>query len=211
MDFRPVLERHIEFGCDITEICQHGRSLDIYIVKTELLIHLIETRNKTGYTCMSDVVQDRSAYSLCSYEYPDIAMKIDSIDSFYQSSINILNPTVLEKIFLNSRPIFTKVKDEPPTRYLKGSTVKHSMVANGCMIDGTIENSIISRGVKVGKGAVIKNSIIMQKCSIGENCVIDSAILDKDVKVEPGTKMIGIKQMPIVIQKGTVQGALMNS
>ena len=61
------------------------------------------------------------------------------------------------------------------------------MIANGCIIDGTVENSIISRGVKIGKGAVIKNSIIMQKCHIGDNCILDSAILDKDVKVEKGT------------------------
>ena len=88
------------------------------------------------------------------------------------------------------QPIFTKVKDEPPTRYCKDATsIKHSLVANGCIIDGSVENSIVSRGVRIGKGAVIKNSIIMQKCTIGENCVIDSAILDKDVKIEKGTVM----------------------
>ena len=74
-----------------------------------------------------------------------------------------------------------------------------------------VENSIISRGVKIGKGAVIKNSIIMQKCTIGDNCVIDSAILDKDVKIEQGTVITGTNQIPLVIRKGTVQGALMNS
>ena len=65
--------------------------------------------------------------------------------------------------------------------------------------------------LKSVKGLVIKNSIIMQKCTIGENCVIDSAILDKDVKIEQGVKMIGTRQNPMVIRKGTVQGALMNS
>ena len=94
---------------------------------------------------------------------------------------------------------------------VKAAIVKHSLVANGCTIDGSVENSIISRGVKIGKGAIIKNSIIMQKCTIGENCVIDSAILDKDVKIEKGTVMIGTKQIPQVIRKGTVQGELMNS
>ena len=89
--------------------------------------------------------------------------------------------------------------------------VKHSLVANGCTIDGSVENSIVSRSVKIGKGAIIKNSIIMQKCTIGENCMIDSAILDKDVKIEKGVKIIGTKQNPQVIRKGTVQGELMNS
>ena len=84
------------------------------------------------------------------------------------------------------------------------------MVANGCIIKGTVKNSIISRGVRIGKGAVIKNSIIMQKCVIGENCIIDSAILDKDVKVEQGTVMKGTSQIPLVIRKGTVQGELIS-
>ena len=123
----------------------------------------------------------------------------------------MLYPFDLGKYLCNQQPIFTKVKDEPPTRYLKPASVKHSMVANGCIIDGSVENSIISRSVKIGKGAIIKNSIIMQKCTIGENCVIDSAILDKDVKIEKGIKMNGTKQIPLVIRKGTVQGELMNS
>jgi glucose-1-phosphate adenylyltransferase len=85
------------------------------------------------------------------------------------------------------------------------------MIANGCIISGTVENSIISRGVKIGKGAVIKNCIIMQKCQIEENCYLDSVILDKDVKVESGTHLSGTAQSPFVIRKGTKQGALMNS
>jgi glucose-1-phosphate adenylyltransferase len=138
-------------------------------------------------------------------------LSVDSIQSYYEASMMILQPSVWENIFLPEQPIYTKVKDEPPTRYLKGSSVKHSMVANGCIIDGTIENSIISRGVKIGKGAIIKNSIIMQKCTIGENCVIDSAVLDKDVKIEQGIRIVGTRKNLHVIRKGTVQGALMNS
>ena len=78
------------------------------------------------------------------------------------------------------------------------------------LIDGSVENSIISRGVKIGKGAVIKNSIIMQKCNIGENCVIDSAILDKDVRVR-GNELTGTGRISMVIRKGYMQGELMNS
>ena len=160
---------------------------------------------------MKDVVNNETPYTLCSYEYPYEVFTIDSIQSYYVASMKMLYPFIWENIFVTEQPIFTKVKDEPPTRYCKGATVKHSLVANGCTIDGSVENSIVSRSVKIGKGAIIKNSIIMQKCTIGENCVIDSAILDKDVKIEQGVKMIGTKQNPQVIRKGTVQGALMNS
>lgn len=212
IDFKPVLDWHIDNGCDITEVRKDGRSLQMYIVKTSLLVDLIQTRTETGYTSMRDVVTDiNSPYRLCHYEHKGYAVMIDSIQTYYSESIKLLQPDVWSEIFLKDHPIFTKVKDEPPTRYFKGSTVKNSVIANGCQIEGTVENSVISRAVKVGKGTIIKNSIIMQKCQIGDNCVLDSVILDKDVKVASGMTMLGTKDLPYVVRKGSVQGALMKS
>ncbi len=147
MDFQPVLDRHLAMGCDITEICHNGHSLDMYVIKTSLLIELIETREQTGYTCMKDVVKGKFSLTHCQYEYTGYVSIIDSIESFYSESMKLLNPSVWNNLFLDHQPIYTKVKDEPPTRYLKSSLIKHAMVANGCIIDGSIENSIISRGV----------------------------------------------------------------
>nr|WP_295971279.1 sugar phosphate nucleotidyltransferase [uncultured Bacillus sp.] len=211
LDFRPVLERHMECGCDITEIIQNGRSLDMYLVKRTLLIDLLETRELTGYTCMKDVVDGNNSYTCCLYEYQNHAFIINSVESYYTVSMELLKHSVRRDLFFMNQPIYTKVKDEPPTRYCKEADVKYSLVANGCILEGKVENSIISRGVKIGKRSKITNSIIMQKCQIGENCVIDSAILDKDVRIEPGTVLIGSNRMPFVVPKGTVQGALMNS
>ncbi|MCM3571433.1 sugar phosphate nucleotidyltransferase [Neobacillus mesonae] len=212
MDFHPLLDWHIHSGCDITEIHQNGRSLELYLIKTSLLMKLIETRHQTGYSCMRDVVQDlHHEYSVCHYEYNGYAVMIDSIENYFSTSMDLLEKDVWRKLFLKEQPILTKVKDEPPTKYLNGSAVKNSMIANGGLISGTVENSIISRGVKIGKGTVIKNCIIMQKCQIEENCYLDSVILDKDIKIEAGTKLIGTEKSPYVIRKGTKQGALMNS
>ncbi|MEH7159453.1 sugar phosphate nucleotidyltransferase [Neobacillus drentensis] len=213
MNFRPILDWHSRSGCDITEIHhKDGGSMEMYLIKTSLLIKLIETRNETGYTCMKDVVNDlQDLYSVCHYGYDGYAVMIDSIANYFSTSMNLLKLDVWKELFLKDQPIFTKVKDEPPTKYVKGSDVKNAMIANGCIINGTVENSIISRGVKIGKGAVIKNCIIMQKCQIEENCYLDSVILDKDVKVEAGVQLFGTAQSPLVIRKGTKQGALMNS
>ncbi|PLR84457.1 glucose-1-phosphate adenylyltransferase [Bacillus canaveralius] len=212
MDFRPVLDWHLASGCDITEIRQKGKSLEMYLVKKSLLIELIETRENTGYTCMRDVVADIGhSYRLCTYNYTGFTFMIDSINTYFNASMSILQPTIWQQLFLKDQPIYTKVKDEPPTRYLAGARVKNAMIANGCILDGYVENSIISRGVKIGKNSVIRNSIIMQKCQIAENCVLDSVILDKDVKIEPNTVMKASSRHPYVIRKGTVQGALMNS
>ncbi|WML45747.1 sugar phosphate nucleotidyltransferase [Neobacillus sp. PS3-40] len=213
MDFGPLLDWHIDSGCDITEVHhQDGRSLGMYLLKTSLLIDLIQTRNETGNMCMEDVVNDiRHFYAICHYKYSGYATMVDSIQTYFSTSIGLLESDVWNRLFLKEQPIFTKVKDEPPTKYMKNSSVKNSMIANGCIINGCIEKSIISRGVKIGKGAVLKNCIIMQKSQIGENCYLDSVILDKDVIVEAGTVLTGTTQDPYVIRKGTVQGALMNS
>jgi len=213
MNIRPILEWHNEAKCDITEIHhKDGRPMEMYLIKTSLLIKLIETRHETGYTCMKDVVTDLSAaYTICHYEYNGYAVAIDSIDGYFSTSMKLLDPKVWKQLFLKDHPIITKVKDEPPTKYLNESVVKNAMIANGCHISGTVENSIIARGVQIGNGAVIKNCIILQKCQIEENCYLDSVILDKDVRVEAGTYLVGTAHAPYVIRKGTKQGALMNS
>lgn len=212
MNFEPILDWHIKSGCDITEVRKDGRSLHMFLIKKSLLVELFETREETGYTCMRDVVTDiNSPYRQCHYEFKGYAVMIDSITTYFNESMKLLNPSIWKELFLKNQPVYTKVKDEPPTRYFTGASVKNSVIANGCLIEGTVENSIISRAVKIGKGSVIKNSIIMQKCQIGENCILDSVVLDKDVKVNNGTMMYGTKELPYVVRKGTVQGALMNS
>jgi glucose-1-phosphate adenylyltransferase len=205
MDFNPVLEWHMEQGCDITEVRNAGESLNIFLVKTSLLLELIHTRNETGYLNMRDVVKNiNSPYRLCYYPYEGYAVTVDSVSNYYLASMELLNPMVWKQLFLQDRPILTKVKDEPPTRYSKSAVVHNSMIANGASIEGIVENSIIARGVKIAKGAVVKNSIIMQKTQIGENCTLDHVILDKDVKIESGISIAGTKEEPRILRKGSI-------
>ncbi|RHW30739.1 glucose-1-phosphate adenylyltransferase [Neobacillus notoginsengisoli] len=204
-DFRELLQKHLACGCDMTEVYKNGQPLNIYLLKTSLLIDLIESRYETGYDCIKDVFDDmKSPYTFCTYEYEGYARRVDTIKNYYKTSMELLDAQVWTALFKRSQPIFTKVKDEPPSRYYEDSSVKRSLVANGCQLRGVIENSIIARGVVVGRGAVIRNSIIMQKCQIGENCAIDSVILDKDVKVESGTMIEGSPGMPKVYRKSSV-------
>jgi glucose-1-phosphate adenylyltransferase len=212
MDFNDVLDRHIENKCDITELTKYGNSLEVYLLKRELLIELLETKDITGYTCLKDVMNDsNNRYAICSYEYDDYFVMIDSVERYYHTSLQLLDSFTWKKLFRKDQPIYTKVKDEPPTYYGKGAVVENSMIANGCIIEGHVENSIISRAVKICKGTVIKNCIIMQKTQIGENCYLDSVILDKDVKIEDGIELVPLRpNKPIVVKKGVVQGALMN-
>ncbi len=212
MDYQPILERHIRIGCDITEVRHNGKSLEMYLVKTSILIDLIENRNKAGYTCMQDVVDDiDSDFKVCGYEHTGFVETIDCIEDYYKASMKLLDLTYWKELFKKENPIYTKVKDEPPTRYTSAASVKNSIIANGCYIQGNVQNSTMFRAVKVGKGTTISNSIIMQKSQIGDNCILENVILDKDVRVEDGVKLIGDSNNPIVIRKGMVQGALMSS
>ncbi|KUP05454.1 glycogen biosynthesis protein glgD [Bacillus coahuilensis p1.1.43] len=212
MDLKPILDRHIENNVDITEVTKKGESLNIFIISTSLLIELIETRLQTGYSSINEVVLDlHHDYALAQYEYSNYAYKVSSIKEYMDVNMSLLDPSIWKQLFLPQSPIFTKVKDEPPTHYGKDTIVKNSMVANGCTIKGNIESSVIFRSVRVGENSTIKNCIIMQKVQIGENCVLEHVILDKDVKVEDNVKLIGTQDNPIVIRKGVIQGELMNS
>ena len=107
----------------------------------------------------------------------------------------------LKELFFSNGPIYTKIKDEPPTKYSDESKVKNSIIADGCIIEGIIENSIISRGVKVHKGAEIKNSIILQNCEIKENSKLSNIIIDKNVIIDKGKQLNGDEEFPLVIEK----------
>jgi glucose-1-phosphate adenylyltransferase len=206
LDFCKILDHHIETEADITEVFHNGQSLQTYILEKDLLLSLFEQYKNQGYYSIFDVVHDkRHKFHLNIYESTGYIAVIDSLQSYYQNSLDLLQATVWHQVFSKNEPIFTKVKDEPPTRYKKAAKVSNSMIANGCTIEGEVETSILFRSVKVGKGSVIRNSIVMQKCQIGENCVLDGVIIDKDVKIDNGVHLTGTVKTPYVVEKGTVQ------
>lgn len=211
LNFQDVLNHHIRSNAQITEVYHEGRPLQIYVMETALLIDLIYQGSFPVNTISEFVQYHSSKYNVSHYEHTGYTAVISDVASYFSKSMEILDPQTWKQVFVKDRPIFTKVKDEPPTRYMKTAVVKNSMIANGCVIEGHVENSIIFRGVKIEKGAVVKNSIVMQKSIVKENGLLNYVILDKDVKVERNTELIGNSEYPYVIEKGTVQGALMNS
>ncbi|WP_307341805.1 sugar phosphate nucleotidyltransferase [Metabacillus malikii] len=212
IDYQEVLKRHIANRCDITEIRKDGESLEMYIMSTKLLMNLINLKDSLGLHTLSEVITENPQNLLiCDYEFSGYVAIIDSINSYYKHSMELLKPSVWNELFLKERPIYTKAKDEPPTKYGNQAVVKNSLIGNGCIIEGVVENSIIFRGVHIGKDTVIKNSVIMQHSQIGERCGIEHVIADKDVTVLSDTVMKGSALLPYVIRKRTTQGAMMNS
>ncbi len=181
--------------------------LEVMIINKEVLLQLIDhCANFRRCNLLIDEIIDK-IHHLNIFAFPlenDVA-KIDTISSYYYHSLSLLQQNKWRELFYQPRFIYTKVKNDPPTKYQKNASVHHSFIANGCIIDGTVENSILFRGVKVDKGAFIKNSIVMQKSEIGNHAMIANAILDKRVKVSPLTKLQGEDMVPFVAAKRTIQ------
>ncbi|MBQ3951616.1 MAG: glucose-1-phosphate adenylyltransferase subunit GlgD, partial [Oscillospiraceae bacterium] len=111
------------------------------------------------------------------------------------------DPCVVDELFRDERPVLTKITDTAPTRYAETASAKNSLIPAGCMVDGTVENSVLFRGVKVKKGAIVRNSIIMQSCTIGENAVIENVIIDRSNVIAPGTVMKGAPDSVVIMAK----------
>ncbi|OIJ15290.1 glucose-1-phosphate adenylyltransferase subunit GlgD [Anaerobacillus arseniciselenatis] len=180
--------------------------MNMYIINKSFLLQLLEEGIAYGAShffndCIASKVK---SLNIQAYEYTGVHSVINSVESYYKGNLQLLDRKFYQDLFDKELTVFTKVKDEPPAKYLHGSKVTNSIVGNGCVIEGTVENSILFRGVKVEKGAVIKNSIIMQRGVIKEGSVMEHVILDKDVSVTNGKRLIGNEQIPFVIPKRKV-------
>lgn len=178
--------------------------LNCYLVRKDLLCSLIEDAYARSLVDFEkSILQEKvNSLKMISYELQDFVAVIDDVKSYYYSSMNLLKKEVREDLFNGNGDIFTKVKDSSPTIYGEGAKLVNSLVADGCVIEGTVENSILFRGVRVKKGAHIKNSIVMEDGYIGENARLAYVITDKDVTVSAERSLSGFETYPIVIVKG---------
>ena len=124
--------------------------------------------------------------------------------SYYKSNMKFLDADIRKELFNPERPIYTKTKDQSPTKYGAETEIENSFVSDGCTIEGTVINCVLSRGVKVAKSAVVRNSIIMQDSVIEEGVELDHVVFDKEVVITKGRKLIGQESYPLAISKGTV-------
>ena len=138
-----------------------------------------------------------------AYEYQEYAARIGSLKEYFDESMKLLEDENLEQLF-GKNPIYTKIRDDNPTRYINGSSAKNVMVADGCVIEGEIENCILFRGVKIGKGAKVKNSILMQDTEIEAGVNAEYVVTDKKVKISEGKEIKGADTKPFFVRKKEV-------
>jgi glucose-1-phosphate adenylyltransferase len=178
-------------------------SMEMFIMKKDLLISLIHKCIQTGsYSTIKDAIyKNLKNLKVTAYRFKGYLQCVNSISAYYKTNMDMLNLKTTKELFFSNGPIYTKIKDEPPTKYSDESKVKNSIIADGCIIEGVIENSVISRGVTVRKGAEIRNSIILQNCEIKENSKLLNIIMDKNVIIEKGKQLNGDEEFPLVIEK----------
>lgn len=179
---------------------------DVYmntaIFDRELLLRLMADGVNHGKYTINEIIQDQArSHNVHCYEDGGWFYHIHSLTEYFVANMELLKASVREELFLPERPIYTKIRDEAPAKYGLNSHVKNSLVADGCVIEGTVENSIIFRGVKVGAGAVVRNSIVMQGCVIGDNAQLDYVILDKEVLIKDGRRLAGYLTYPVYLPK----------
>lgn len=182
--------------------------MDVMVMKRELLRSLVDKGVAHGYHDMNRDVLLRSVQEgklrINACEYTGPCWRMDSVQSYFRFNMDILDTANRRRLFSEDLPVYTKVRDEMPARYGDNVNVVNSLVADGCIIEGTVENSILFRGVRIAPDAHVKNCIIMQDGNVHSGAYIENCILDKQAVIKRNARLIGPAAYPIVIAKNVV-------
>lgn len=177
-------------------------SMTIYVLKRELLIRLIESAyvNAHMYFERDVLLQHMDELKIYGYEFTGYTARITGLRSYFDENMKLLDETNLDGLF-SPNPVYTKIRDDNPTRYIPGAKVKNIMAADGCVIEGEVENSVLFRGVKIAKGAKVKNCVLMQDTVVEAGAQMDYVITDKQVVISEGKEMKGTDTYPMFVAK----------
>lgn len=184
---------------------QQNFSMNIYITSRELLIDQIYTAFVRGYTYFErDILMPQlEKLNVQGYKYEGYVARITDMKSYFDENMRLLDEENLDALF-SGNPIYTKIRDDNPTRYIGAAKAKNVMTSDGCVIEGEVENSILFRGVKVGKGAKVKNCVLMQDTVVEAGASVEYVISDKRVTITADKEVRGTDTFPVYIAKRQV-------
>ncbi len=196
--------RIINVGFDESECCDYG--LDVIIIKRELLIDLVnETYNVGSVSFSHGIIEPQynklRVYGYCHEGYVAV---MDGIESYFLANAALLDGNVRKDLLNLERPIYTNSKDDMPAKYGIESVVSNSLIADGCIIEGEVRNSILFRDVIVAAGAVVENSVLMEGTTIGAGCELNYIITDRYATITENKKLDGRETKRIIGKKETV-------
>lgn len=177
-------------------------SMNIYVMNRELLIDQIALAFARGYVYFErDILAAQiDSLNIQAYKHDGYCAYICDIKSYFDENMKMLDDKNVDALF-SGNPIYTKIRDDNPTRYINGSKVRNIMAADGCVIEGEVENSILFRGVKVAKGAKVKNCVLMQDTVVEADSSIEYLITDKNVTITAGKEVKGTDSFPVFVAK----------
>jgi len=192
IEVNPVLTAHT------------ARSLKSYIIRKDILMYLVdECFSKGEYKFSENLLRNNvDRIKIMAYEHKGYVGMLRSAAAYFRINMDMLDAKIRDELFPTGNRIYTKAKDSVPSKYTISAEAKQSLVANECIIEGSIKKSVLFRDVRVGKGAKIKNSIILAGSKIEENADLEYVILDKNVTVRQHSRLVGSKDYPVVIRKG---------
>lgn len=212
------LEDHMNFILDknnrIIDASLKGKNkaknnscLNIFVLSRRLLQGLLEEAIAKGFKSFHRdlVFNNIKSLKIYGYKYQGVYLHVNSMENYFKHNMDLLNPAIRNQLFGDPNlRIYTKVRDSAPTRYGFNAKVENSFIADGCEIEGTVINSILFRGVKVGRGTTIKNAILMQDTIIGDNVKLNYVITDKNVTIRSRNSLAGCEKIPYYLSKNTM-------
>ncbi|MDR3071984.1 MAG: glucose-1-phosphate adenylyltransferase subunit GlgD [Clostridiales Family XIII bacterium] len=178
--------------------------MDTFIIRKDTLIYLVEESVAQGWHYFVDdlIRGNMNRLKIVGYEHKGYVGRMHSVESYFDVNMELLDANLQKELFQGSHRIYTKVKDEVPAKYTADATVSNCIVANGCIIEGDVANSVLFRGVYVGKGAVIRNSILLPNTEVNNNAELEYVITDKNVSLRNRSRLVGDRSFPVFIRKG---------
>ena len=181
-------------------------SLEGYVINKDVLLKMMDDcRAKNLYRFHKDAVAAFLAEGgrMDTYVHPGYAVAVRSVEAYYKASMDMLKPEFRRQLFPAGRPVRTKTHEEVSTYYGENAVSRNSLVADNCMIEGSIENCIVFSGARIERGAKLRNCIIMRGGIVGESAELDCVIADKYCSFSAGTVLTGNAKLPMVVPKGS--------
>ena len=177
-------------------------SMNMYVIERELLIDFINAASLRGneYFERDVLIPQLGKLNVQAYKYDGYLARITGMKSYFDENMKLLDDYNIDALF-DGAPIYTKVRDDNPTRYIDGAKVKNTMAADGCVIEGEVENCVLFRGARVAKGAVVKNCVLMQDTVVEAGTNMEYVITDKNVVISAGKELKGNDSFPVYIPK----------
>lgn len=177
-------------------------SMNIYIMERENLIQMVRDAVVRGsiYFERDILARNLNILNVKAYKYEGYVARLADLKSYFDENMRLLDTKNLKALF-DGAPIYTKIRDDNPTRYVAGSKVVNALIADGCTIEGTVENCVLFRGVVVKKGAVVKNCVLMQDTVVEAGAKVDYVVTDKNVKITAGKELSGTDTFPVYVAK----------